>query len=587
MDLTSSTKNKIFSNYFLNDDLFVYDSYKNNIFKNTVDEKPLIYLEDESDIKIDDTTGQIILVNCENISILNQNISGIVHGIELWNCNSCDISKSTLTDNHFALTLYYCSNNLISENNISNNIYGIVLDSSNNISTVISNDIINNDYGISIYGVNYSTFITDNKFSNNLFGIQVYKSNNSIISNNTFSNEYVGVYILFISNNNSIFSNVFIDCGDGIWIHLANDNRVYKNKIMVSEVDGIGIWLLQSYYNKVLNNTITDCFISIQLFYSYYNIVSDNYCYKGGLAILYSFQNTIISNFVNIKPIVYLEDESDENVNEAGQIFLVNCTNIKVQNLNLSNAFFGVVLWDSNACYISNNTLSYNYHGIYTTDSHNNSISGNKISNYIYHGINCYKSNENTFSNNDVWLENKIFKGPEFYHKKSIHLKNSLNNNFQKLHSYLDSISTDAIIDFCLFCINPYIHQKDISTNESNGMLFNSCNINIISENNIRNNIEGIVFEKSNLNIIRKNNIEKNDRGIFLDNSLQNDIIQNNFIKNKKHAFFVNCKNTWKENFWNRLRFFPKLIFGENEILERSIPWVNIDWRPVNKAYNI
>jgi parallel beta-helix repeat protein len=118
-------------------------------------------------------------------------------------------------------------------------------------------------------------------------------------------------------------------------------------------------------------------------------------------------------------------------------------------------------------------------------------------------------------------------------------------------------------------------------------MLFNSCNINIISENSIRNNIEGIIFEKSNINIIRQNNIEKNHRGIIFDNSLENEIIQNNFIKNKKHAFFINCKNTWKENYWNRIRFFPKLIFGETEIFETTIPWLNIDWRPAKKPNQI
>ncbi|MGB9828333.1 MAG: NosD domain-containing protein [Thermosphaera sp.] len=61
---------------------------------------------------------------------------------------------------------------------------------------------------------------------------------------------------------------------------------------------------------------------------------------------------------------MYLEGVSDYVVKEAGQVILVRCRNIRVENLNLSRTTVGVELWETNNSIISGNRIEGNYVGI-------------------------------------------------------------------------------------------------------------------------------------------------------------------------------------------------------------------------------
>jgi parallel beta-helix repeat protein len=127
-------------------------------------------------------------------------------------------------------------------------------------------------------------------------------------------------------------------------------------------------------------------------------------------------------------------------------------------------------------------------------------------------------------------------------------------------------------------------------------------NSNTITGNTITSNSwYGIYLHGSSVNTITDNTITgntislNNKYGIYLFVSDRNTIQKNNFLDNKRAAFFYNNveikwkRNTWKQNYWNRPRILPKLIFGEIEVIEESIfmPWFNIDWRPAKKPYDI
>jgi len=132
--------------------------------------------------------------------------------------------------------------------------------------------------------------------------------------------------------------------------------------------------------------------------------------------------------------------------------------------------------------------------------------------------------------------------------------------------------------------------------NESFGINIRS-NSNTITSNTITSNSwYGIDLHYSSGNTITGNTISLNNKyGIRLFNSVGNTILKNNFIGNKRAAFFYNNveikweRNTWKQNYWNRPRVLPKLIFGEIEVIEESIfmPWFNIDWHPAQEPYDI
>jgi len=89
-------------------------------------------------------------------------------------------------------------------------------------------------------------------------------------------------------------------------------------------------------------------------------------------------------NKVNGKPLVYLEDVSDCKVENAGQVILINCSNISVENLDLSNASIGVELLKTRNSRISNNTVCNNRYGIYLGHSSNNKIYFNNFIHNTY-----------------------------------------------------------------------------------------------------------------------------------------------------------------------------------------------------------
>ena len=283
--LSDSTQNTITSNCLINDGIYV-DADDNVIDNNTVNGKPLVYLEGESDTDIDVDAGQVILVNCNNITIQNQEISNTDVGIKLWKTNNCLISGNTIT---------------------SNNRDGIKLDFSTNNN--INGNKINSNKGNGIH--------------------LKYSSSNTIISNNLSFNNY-GIYI-DDSTQNIITNNSFIN--DGIYV---NANK-----------------------------------------------------------------NVIDNNTVNGKPLVYLEDESDTDIDvDAGQVILVNCNNITIQNQEISNTDVGIKLWKTNNCLISGNTItSNNNYGIFLTESSNKNI--------IYHNNFIYNY-ENAYDEcNNIWNDSK------------------------------------------------------------------------------------------------------------------------------------------------------------------------------------
>ena len=138
----------------------------------------------------------------------------------------------------------------------------------------------------------------------------------------------------------------------------------------------------------------------IHLYYSNNTTITGNTFVNNGLFLDASYSNTILDNTVNDKPLVYLEDASGLTVGDAGQVILVNCRGIKVENLELSNTPVGVELWGTSESIITGNIAENNYYGIYLGYSNNNTITGNIVENNDI-GIRPRFSNGNTIHRND------------------------------------------------------------------------------------------------------------------------------------------------------------------------------------------
>jgi len=142
--LTDSCENIISNNSFFNSGLFISEDtvWNNIVANNTVNGKPLVYLYDEYDLVLDDDAGQIILVNCTNITIQDQEISNTNVGIQIWGSNTCFISGNTMTGNHYGIYIYGW-NNTINDNTMTNNYYGIWLYYSSYDNFIYHNNLMN------------------------------------------------------------------------------------------------------------------------------------------------------------------------------------------------------------------------------------------------------------------------------------------------------------------------------------------------------------------------------------------------------------------------------------------------------------
>ncbi|RLI40422.1 hypothetical protein DRO59_09320 [Candidatus Bathyarchaeota archaeon] len=209
-------------------------------------------------------------------------------------------------------------------------------------------------------------------------GIDLSGRSNVTIKNITITTFYYGIRLHFSSNNSIVGNNI--------------TNNVY------------GVWIYFSCNNSVSGNNITNNnSYGILVGYSSNNNISGNTFIEDGLTVAISYDNTVVDNLVNGKPLVYLEGDSDLAIEDAGQIILVDCNNILVENLNISHTDVGVELWSTNKTTIRRTNLTKNRcYGIWLYDSSNNNITESNMENNGY-GIALFRfSNNNTVSENII-----------------------------------------------------------------------------------------------------------------------------------------------------------------------------------------
>ena len=134
--------------------------------------------------------------------------------------------------------------------------------------------------------------------------------------------------------------------------------------------------------------------------------------------------------------------------------------------------------------------------------------------------------------------------------------------------------------------------------NAQSGVLIQSDN-NIIKGNIFINNEIGIRLDFiADSNKILGNIFRNNSNGILLNGypGDRNIIKKNNFMNNTRDVYFNYVdrpmKNYWNNNYWNQPRLLPKPIHGTLYIaadLYHYTPfnWLNFDWRPALKPYDI
>ncbi|KYK22286.1 hypothetical protein AYK25_02485 [Thermoplasmatales archaeon SM1-50] len=293
------------------------------------------------------------------------------------------------------------------------------------------------------------SLITNNNIKDCCDGINIYKNRfNNILSENSISSTQLnGIGLWYSSNNNSILNNtIHSNKGDGIQLFCCQENKIIGNTLSSNNQ---GIYLSRSNTTFISDNLLDSNVNNGILVSGTLNIVCNNTFFNDGIFVSVSITETndIVNNTVNNKSLVYLDHVSDKVISiQAGQIILVYCENITIQNQELTHTSIGIQLEGSDNCVIVDNCLADNRYGIHLHgyDHHimsntilNNSnglycitqrtnIEGNLIANNEY-GIDLIGWN-NTIKNNII-SENKYGLHVEFGSNNNIMFNNFLNNS--------------------------------------------------------------------------------------------------------------------------------------------------------------
>jgi parallel beta-helix repeat protein len=230
--LDCSSSNTISNNTFVKDGLSVCKcSYLNTIENNMVNGKPLVYLEGVVDRAIANA-GQVILINCHNITVKNLDLSHVSFGVELRGTNNSEIrnnninssgiwleasSNNAISDNKCrgcgaCICLWDSLSNTITNNNCSDSYTGIELH------YLSKNNIINsNRYGISFSQSSSDNIIYLNNFAGNTRNVSSSESTNIWNSTEKITYTYKGnTYTNYLGNYWDDYTDIDTE-GDGIW----------------------------------------------------------------------------------------------------------------------------------------------------------------------------------------------------------------------------------------------------------------------------------------------------------------------------------------------------------------------------------
>ena len=362
---------------------------------------------------------------------------------------------------------------------------------------------------INLSGTDRAT-ISGNTLTNNQFGIYFESSSNSNISGNKITNGEFGIYFDASSNNSIDGNNIINDNDKGVTLYSSSNNSINGNNIAN---DTNGIYFDASSNNSINGNNITaNSESGIYFGSSSNNSISGNSFVNDGLYVSNSFGNVVSANFANGKPLVYLEDTSDIVVSDAGQVVLVQCNRIRVENLNLPDATVDVELWQTNNTEISENNIASSWYGIFLYSSFGDSISGNNITAIGDYGIGAYSCIGNNISGNTV------------------------TNGFFGI--YFEASSNNSI-------------DGNNMTNNQFGIYFESSSNSNISGNTMTNNWAGIDLESSSNNTVSGNTIARaHQYGLYLYVSSDNKFYHNNFINNANQVeLFSSSPNVWDDGY--------------------------------------
>lgn len=368
----------------------------------------------------------ILITN--NVTITDSTISGDEYGLHIDRADNTTLVNNTIAPtNRRAIRLTQSENLTMSENTITSDgmwvqEYGdepSLYDSH----TITTDNLVNgkplyyhkNCDGLDIDGIPIGQLILVNctnvlvanvDITDTLYGIQMFYADGATISDSSISAREHAVEVMF--SPDVTLSNVNIhDSGWGVYVG-ASDGFSVSNSTFTSTSDG-GLNLGGSPNGTIEGNEFISSGVGLGLSLEDHNTL------------------TIRDNTVNGEPLLYYRncDGVDIDGIPVGQLIMVNCTDVRVANVDASDTILGIAMSSVSGAIISDNVVNHGTrggisvtssddimltgntitscgsNGIYVSGGNDAVISGNKVTGSVYDGIRLGTMENITFTGND------------------------------------------------------------------------------------------------------------------------------------------------------------------------------------------
>ncbi len=401
-------------NLFINKTLSLKGNGTDSTFIDGLSKADVILVEETEDVLISGfsiivSTGHsnkdgIVVITCENIEISGNLVVGHNNGIYFHETPGARAQDNELVDNDYGIQFVSNSDGAVAENNT--------------LTDTLSMDIVvrkSENCGVwNNQGVRpiFLTRANHNTVSHNTItggGIRLEGvRNNAIVDNEFFQAEENGIYLYYYCRFNNFRDNICQDALEsGIYIEESVTNTFTGHTISGNGEHGVHLW--RSGEVTLEENTFSGNDLSgVFSFESETLVMKSNTMEDGGVLFEgqasqhWNSHDIDTQNTVGGSPIHYLSFQDGVEVPAgAGQIILVNCSDIQVSDqecsqvaagiqaafsseLELSGCtveetLYGIYLYRGQDIEISSNVLDSRWAGIYLNHSREADISGNKL----------------------------------------------------------------------------------------------------------------------------------------------------------------------------------------------------------------